>query len=810
MLRIYGKGRTGFSGDQFAFDDPTLGNVVTLTGRDGVTMPCAVVQTDTSTTKISCELGRPPAGHERDTYSLSITVNGEPLGGGHRHTYCYGTCRFYFQRWRTPSITNIDIQAGLPVSGYIGDQVIKITGKLYTSQFGRLSDNSGDSFDDSTDATEITRAYLGGYNCDTNDENGQVYGITYVPYSGHFLCRGEITAPGSYGVSYLVSNYGRSQINNDDLSLVDANDVIYQYQAHSDVTSVEPRSGSRAGGTILTIKGKAFSFIKENVKVNVGGVPCEVLTSNRDTITCKTGALREENEGREFYPGGRGFICDTWPIEEWIPNVRDFNANATYVHSHVHQMYTDFATCVNDPSFVKPTYRLVGRLTAYFVPPSSGIYRFGSTSDDSSVVYLSNTSSPLDKREIASNLYYTGPYNWNKYDTQWSERMYLEEGRAYYIEGDYYDTGGAYFLNLGMHKETTSLTKDDVPMAVQEQQYLKIYSNIEEETQTITYENWKDGFVQQEEQLVTVKQCSLVNNVCQQPPPFTLNYNGDITGSLVLSISAADLQTALNGRPSISNAGSVTVTLESSDSQENVYRVKFNFAEPETTSMLQDGSQLRGQFVSVAVDKAGINSNKGFRLSLGGKRTQVIPSNVTEAGLESTFTQLFTTQCTFSANTDDAYFYQGYEGDSEGYERGDRVNDQTPHCGRQVLTNPNALYAAGLTVIKPGNIKGGEFNLQQYSRVCYAFRGGNDTVSLRIYVKYTDKQGTQTHTNLYHAETAIPQRWQYVCVNLNELATADTNLWGNRQTGSIMYVKDIYISGHVMVDDVWIGSTTVT
>jgi hypothetical protein len=39
----------------------------------------------------------------------------------------------------------------------------------------------------------------------------------------------------------------------------------------SDVTSVEPRSGSRAGGTILTIKGKAFSFIKENVKVTVGG-----------------------------------------------------------------------------------------------------------------------------------------------------------------------------------------------------------------------------------------------------------------------------------------------------------------------------------------------------------------------------------------------------------------------------------------------------------------------------------------------------------------------------------------------------------
>ena len=53
-----------------------------------------------------------------------------------------------------------------------------------------------------------------------------------------------------------------------------------------------------------------------------------------------------------------------------------------------------------------------------------------------------------------------------------------------------------------------------------------------------------------------------------------------------------------------------------------------------------------------------------------------------------------------------------------GYEQGDRVNDATPHCGRQALSNPNGIYVAGLTVIKADDIKGGEFNLQQYSRVC--------------------------------------------------------------------------------------------
>lgn len=35
--------------------------------------------------------------------------------------------------------------------------------------------------------------------------------------------------------------------------------------------SVEPRSGSLIGGTVLTITGKFFSLNKANVKVTVGG-----------------------------------------------------------------------------------------------------------------------------------------------------------------------------------------------------------------------------------------------------------------------------------------------------------------------------------------------------------------------------------------------------------------------------------------------------------------------------------------------------------------------------------------------------------
>ena len=142
-----------------------------------------------------------------------------------------------------------------------------------------------------------------------------------------------------------------------------------------------------------------------------------------------------------------------------------------------------------------------------------------------------------------------------------------------------------------------------------------------------------------------------MNNVCQQPPPFVLNYDGDTTQSLSPAISAANLQTVLNGLDSISSAGSVTVTLESSDNRTRVYRVKFNFAQPDSTSMLEAMSQ----YVNIAVSKTGINSAKGFRLGLGGKRTKVIHPNTTKEELEGTFSQLFSTECTFSADTGKFY-----------------------------------------------------------------------------------------------------------------------------------------------------------
>jgi hypothetical protein len=139
----------------------------------------------------------------------------------------------------------------------------------------------------------------------------------------------------------------------------------------------------------------------------------------------------------------------------------------------------------------------------------------------------------------------------------------------------------------------------------------------------------------------------MVNNTCNPTPNFMLSYNSYTTESLSSDIAASGLQTALNSLPSVSAAGSVAVSLASSDNTQRVYRVKFVFTEPQSTLLLEVGSQSRG-FVGVVLDKAGIRSNKGFSLSLGGVRSMPIRADNTQEDMTEVIKDLFTTRCTYS------------------------------------------------------------------------------------------------------------------------------------------------------------------
>lgn len=150
-----------------------------------------------------------------------------------------------------------------------------------------------------------------------------------------------------------------------------------------------------------------------------------------------------------------------------------------------------------------------------------------------------------------------------------------------------------------------------------------------------------------EEQLVTVKQCQTVENRCNKAPDFKLSYNGYTSVGLSSDISASVLQNALNNLPSVSSAGSVTVSLESSDAITRIYRVTFAFNKPEETVLLEDASDFRG-FVSVKLNKAGMRTTQGFSISIEGVRSKPIHADNIQEEMTEVVNELFTTVCDYS------------------------------------------------------------------------------------------------------------------------------------------------------------------
>jgi hypothetical protein len=68
-----------------------------------------------------------------------------------------------------------------------------------------------------------------------------------------------------------------------------------QFQVYAQVDSVQPSTGSLAGGTVVTLRGKGFpsSLATAGTAITalqVGGMACQLLSSSFDTLTCMTQA----------------------------------------------------------------------------------------------------------------------------------------------------------------------------------------------------------------------------------------------------------------------------------------------------------------------------------------------------------------------------------------------------------------------------------------------------------------------------------------------------------------------------------------
>ncbi len=74
------------------------------------------------------------------------------------------------------------------------------------------------------------------------------------------------------------------------------------------------------------------------------------------------------------------------------------------------------------------------RISGYLIPEASGFYTFWLASDNEGKLFLSPDEEPNNANEIAYVNSWTGYQQWDKYPSQQSIQIYLDAGKAYYIE----------------------------------------------------------------------------------------------------------------------------------------------------------------------------------------------------------------------------------------------------------------------------------------------------------------------------------------------------------------------------------------
>lgn len=89
---------------------------------------------------------------------------------------------------------------------------------------------------------------------------------------------------GTYHLQVSTTNYGRFQSD------------LLQLDVHGTVTDIQPRSGSKYGGTLVTITGENFSNDPLDNPIKIGDSYCYVLTTSATEITCRQDFIEREVE----------------------------------------------------------------------------------------------------------------------------------------------------------------------------------------------------------------------------------------------------------------------------------------------------------------------------------------------------------------------------------------------------------------------------------------------------------------------------------------------------------------------------------
>ncbi|XP_042290990.1 PKHD1 like 1, tandem duplicate 1 [Thunnus maccoyii] len=792
-----GATRLTISGEGFAQErqfqlnpqDDTFGNRVTLVS-DKLSVPCDVERDSTHSNQIMCYTRPMPNGQ----YVVRVSVDGVPIpdskicNGDHKPYHC----SIYTVWYRTPSIYSLS-----PISGPPGT-VVTLHGRIFTDVYGSNTAKSSNGLN-----VRFLRAYMGGMPCEMlKPDSDDLYNLRLESESswwGRMSCKMTGTYVGHHNLSYILdSEFGRS-LPEKKLFRVSALGKLSMFQTFAEVTGVSPSVGSVMGGTLLTIHGRFFDQTDYPARVLVAGLPCKIQSVSDDRITCRT-AEHQTNVNMTLYPGGRGLKMEVWndTRPRALTDIWSYNDNTTgYWSQWVDHMPYDFDHELDSFST---------RSRGFFVPPDSGNYRIYLQCDDRCELYLSNTSRPEDKVKVAHQPYYVSDIT--HLDSQKTEVMSFEKGKAYYMEILHQEYGGKAGIRMGLFRGDTTFTKDQTDDAVNEMQTIVADYEVYDEEQVVTFESWPTNATRvQEVQRVTVSS-SCASHQCGSTF-FSLGYGDANTGPIPVSASAAIVEAALNSLWSI-KPDTVQVT-KKDDDQGSHFTVTFESDRGDFKPLHYEvfGSDTN---VTVAEVTKGKSNMETFTLLLGGIPTKPIAFNATVSEVQSALEDMMTAECPdeiLSTEGTDVKYFKDFEDDNSQF---DNTEEGTPvknsgFCGLWSLKNAEVLFKNSYTRKTGGAY--GTVSLDQHPTLCFAYKGMlKDEIGMKF--TYRNNQGqTKTQTAKINTLFTKGHKWSYKCMDL-QTSLSQTEYIGSNYNLLEFYLYKDASDADFYVDAVHIGKRPTT
>uniref|UniRef100_A0A3Q1GNU6 PA14 domain-containing protein n=1 Tax=Acanthochromis polyacanthus TaxID=80966 RepID=A0A3Q1GNU6_9TELE len=379
---------------------------------------------------------------------------------------------------------------------------------------------------------------------------------------------------------------------------VSAENKLFMFQTYAEVTGVSPSAGSVLGGTLITVHGRFFDETDRPARVLVGGqilfrYYSIVFFSHR--TKCGRGLKMEIwNQTRPRH------LTDIWSYNE---------STSGYWTKWVDSMPQIFPPELNYFST---------RTRGFLVPPTSGNYRIYLNCDDRCELYMSNSSRPESKPYFVSNF--------NKMDSQKSDVMDLEKGKAYYIEVLQQEYTGKAGLNIALFREESSFTEEQTDDAVNEVQEIVAKYDFFDEEQVISFDSWPDKTTAVKEVQKIVVNSSCESHLCGNTF-FRMRYGDAKTVPIPVGASADVMEAALKDLWSI-KPDSVQVTRQE-DGQTYQYTVTFN-SDRGDFKLLHSEVFTNDTSITVSEVTKGQSSMETFTLLWGGTQTKPLGFNASD------------------------------------------------------------------------------------------------------------------------------------------------------------------------------------